>query len=131
MSINDKSLYKPILGLFYLSKIERIVFSIITVFMGGLICSYKNQDIYNLILEGKEHDKVSGWFFMPFLLICWVLLDPILEPKWVTKMKIRLNSTKSIIKVFIIDFCLGFLYIILLQIIYSIFTLFLFLMMWK
>jgi hypothetical protein len=131
MNINDKSQYKPVLGFFYLSKAERIVFAIITFFLGGLICSYKNQDIYSLLLEGKEHDTISGWFTIPFLLISWILLDPVLEPKWVTRMKIKVSNTKSQIKVFVVDMLIGLGFIILLQIIYALSTYFLFLIMWR
>lgn len=130
MSSRDRSSLKPVLGFFYLSKAERVVFSFLTFFLGSIITSYKNMDIFRDLMNHKEHDSISSWYTIPFLLFCYLLLDPVVEPRWLRSMRVKITTSRDALKVFIIDVLFGMLFLIILQILYAFSTYFLFLSLW-
>lgn len=113
----NRDYFPTFFGFFRISPMERVIHSIAIFFIGAFITSFKNMDLYYTMLEKTKHDPISNWYIVPFVLLSFWLIKPLVTPKFITNMRVIVPS-KFPWKYFLIDTIWDLAIILLMDITY-------------
>lgn len=106
MKLFDKFYYKPIFGLFYLSGIERII----NVFMILSIGAFIGADSIDLLSKIKPIEQLGIWYVVPFLILSYVILEPMVSLKSSIKEKNFSYFVVNVLSVLVVMTIFEFIY---------------------
>ena len=118
---HDRNHFPPFLGLFKLSPIERVWNSISIFFLGVIITSFKNMEMYNAIINHQKQEPISAWYTVPFVLMSFWLLSPLFKSKRLNKIKEEIRITRKFPwKWFLLETLFDICTILIINLIYNI-----------
>ena len=75
MKLLDKFYYEPILGLFNLSGIERII-NVFVILSIGAFVGANNVDLLNKV---NPIEQIGIWYIVPFLVLSYIIMEPMIN----------------------------------------------------